>query len=325
LMSGILVLAERRNQALADVSRQMLSKGRQLADQAQVELLAVVMGKDINACAEEISKWADRVLVVKSDRLEEPLAEPYQEILYKLICERKPNIVLMGHSSFAMDIAPSLAVQMEAPLATDCIDISLYNGDFQVARSIYNGKVNATYSFTQSETVIVTGRVGEFPVVESHVQGQVEEVGFAFEEDFDYKKFEGYVVEEAGSVDITQSEVLVSVGRGIKEQKNIQMAERLAEVLNGTVSCSRPLVDYGWLPPERQVGLSGKTVKPKLYLSLGISGAFQHVVGMKGARMIVAINKDAKAPIFNIANYGIADDIQKVVPELISKISQFKG
>jgi electron transfer flavoprotein alpha subunit len=324
-MSGIMVITEHRNQALTDVSCQVLSKGRQLADQAQMELLAVVAGRDIYAHARELTGWADRVLAVKSDRLEGLLAESYQRLLSHLITEIKPKVVLMGHSSFAMDLAPSLSVELGIPLATDCVDIFWQNGDVLVTRSIYNGKVNATYSFAQSETVLITGRVGEFPVEEGLRQGQVEEIEFAFEEEFEYKKFEGYLDAETGDVDITQAEVLVSVGRGIKDKKNLEMVEELARVLGGVVSCSRPVVDYGWLPSERQVGLSGKTVQPKLYLCLGISGAFQHLVGMKGARMKVAINRDAKAPIFGVANYGIVDDILKVVPVLVSKISELKG
>jgi len=324
-MSSVMVMAEHRNRALADVSYQVLSKGRQLADQAQVELLAVVAGSDVDAYAKQLSRWADRVLAVKNDRLEEPLAEPYQRLLSRLITERKPQIVLMGHSSFTADLVPSLSVGLGVPLATDCIDILWQNGDLLVMRSIYNGKLNATYSFAQSETVMITGRVGEFAVEECQRQGLVEEIDFAFEDEFDYKKFEGYLEAEAGGVDITQAEVLVSVGRGIKDKKNLEMVEELARVLGGVVSCSRPIVDYGWLPSERQVGLSGKTVQPKLYLGLGISGAFQHVVGMKGARMTVAINKDAKAPIFNVANYGIVDDVLKVVPALVNKISELKG
>jgi electron transfer flavoprotein alpha subunit len=324
-MSGILVMAEHRNQTLADVSYQMLSKGRQLADQSQTELLAVIAGRDVDAHARELAGWADRVLTVKSDRLEEPLAEPYQKIIARLIREIRPRIVLMGHSSFAMDLTPALSLELEIPLATDCIDIFWRNGDVLVTRSIYNGKVNATYSFAQSETALITGRVGEFPIEEGHREGQVEEIDFAFEEEFDYKKFEGYLEAEAGGVDITQAEVLVSVGRGIKDKNNLEIVEELARVLGGVVSCSRPIVDYGWLPPERQVGLSGKTVQPKLYLGLGISGAFQHLVGMKGARMTVAINRDAKAPIFSVASYGIVDDMLKVVPALVSKISELKG
>ena len=324
-MAGILVVAEYRNQALADVSYQVLSKGRQLADQAQVELLAVVADKDVDAYAKELARWADRVLAVKSDRLEGLLAEPHQKMVAHLIRERKPGIVLMGHSSFAMDMVPALSVELGIPLVTDCVDVFWQNGAVLVTRSIYNGKVNATYSFAESETVLITGRVGEFPVEEGQRQGQVEEIEFAFAEEFDYKKFEGYLEAEVGGVDITQAEVLVSVGRGIKDKKNLQMVEELAGLLGGVVSCSRPIVDYGWLPSERQVGLSGKTVQPKLYLGLGISGAFQHVVGMKGARMTVVINRDAKAPIFSVANYGIVDDILQVVPALVKKISELKG
>ena len=324
-MSSIMVVTEHRNRALADVSYQVLSKGRQLADQAQVELLAVAAGREVDAYAKELSRWADRVLTVKSDRLEELLAEPRQKLLSHLIAERKPQVVLMGQSSLATDLLPSLSVELGIPLATDCIDIFWRDGDILVTRSIYNGKLNATYSFAQSETVMITGRVGELAVEECHRQGQIEEIDFTFEEEFDYKKFEGYLEAEAGGIDITQAEVLVSVGRGIKDKKNLEMVEELARVLGGVVSCSRPIVDYGWLPSERQVGLSGKTVQPKLYLGLGISGAFQHVVGMKGARMTVAINKDAKAPIFNVANYGIIDDVLQVVPALIAKISELKG
>ena len=324
-MAEILVVTEQRKKTLSDISLQMLSKGRQLADQAGAELLALVIGKDVSKHADELSRWADRVLTVRDDRLEEPLAEPCQQILSSIIKERKPELVLIGHSSFGMDLAPSLAVELEAPLVTDCIDISIENDNVLTTRSIYNGKVNAVYSFARSETVIVTGRVGEFPVEESNRQGQIEEVTLPLEKAFSYKEFEGYVEQEAGGVDITQADVLVSVGRGIKEKENIEMADELARVLGGVVSCSRPVVDHGWLPSEHQVGLSGRTVKPRLYLALGISGAFQHAVGMKGSKMIVAINRDDRAPIFTVADYGIIDDIFKVVPILTKKIAELKG
>ena len=324
-MAKILVVTEQRKKTLSDISLQMLSKGRQLADQTGAELLALVIGKDVSKHADELSRWADRVLTVRDDRLEEPLAEPCQQILSSIIKERKPELVLIGHSSFGMDLAPSLAVELEAPLVTDCIDISIENDNVLTTRSIYNGKVNAVYSFARSETVIVTGRVGEFPVQESDKQGQIEEVTLPLEEAFSHKEFEGYVEQEAGGVDITKADVLVSVGRGIKEKGNIEMADELAQVLGGVVSCSRPVVDHGWLPSEHQVGLSGRTVKPRLYLALGISGAFQHAVGMKGSKMIVAINRDDRAPIFTVADYGIIDDIFKVVPILTKKIAELKG
>ncbi len=323
-MAEILVVAEHRKQTLADISLQMLSKGRQLAVQMGAELVAVIIGKTIDEHAEQLARWADRVLTVKNDTLEEPLAEPYQRILSPIIRERKPKLILIGHTSFGMDLVPSLAVELQAPLVTDCVDISLENGNITAIRSIYNGKVNAVHSFIPCDTVIITGRVGEFPVEETDSRGEIEEIDSPLEE-LDYKRFEGYIEQEVSEVDITQADVLVSIGRGIKDRENIEIANELARVLGGIVACSRPVVDYGWLPSEHQVGLSGKTVKPKLYLALGISGAFQHIVGLKGSQIIVAINKDAKAPIFSVAHYGIVDDIFKVVPALTQKISELKG
>jgi electron transfer flavoprotein alpha subunit len=324
-MNEILVVAEHRKQTLADATLQTISKGRQLADQAGVELVAVVIGQNLGDYAGKLAKWADRVLAVSGQDLENSLAEPYQRMLSFLSRERKPGIVMMGHSSFGMDLAPSLAVELEAPLATDCIDIKVNGDSILATRSIYNGKVRATYSLASTGTVVVTTRVGEFAVEESNRQGCVEEVVFPFSAEFKYKKFEGYLEPVPSGVDIAQASVLVSIGRGIREKENIEMAEKLAKVLGGVVSCSRPVVDCGWLPPECQVGLSGKTVSPKLYLALGISGAFQHLVGMKGSKLTIAINKDARAPIFSIADYGIVDDMFRVVPELIKKIAEYKG
>jgi electron transfer flavoprotein alpha subunit len=327
-MAEILVAIEQRKQSLAEVSLQMLSKGRELSDQTGDELVAVVMGTVASGHAEKLARWADRVLVARNEKAGESgesLAEPCQKILTSIIKERKPRLVLIGHSSLGMDLAPALAVAVDAPLATDCISIGMEKGAISVTRSIYNGKVNAQLSFTQVDTVIITGRVGEFTAEECHKQGKVEEIDVSLDEAFPYKQFQGYIEQPSRGVDITQSDILVSVGRGIKEKDNIRIAESLAEALGGVVSGSRPVIDNGWLSAERQVGLSGKTVKPKLYVAIGISGAFQHMVGMKGSRMIVAINKDSRAPIFDIADYGIVDDVLKVLPELTKQIVELKG
>jgi electron transfer flavoprotein alpha subunit len=323
-MAEILVVAEYIKEDLAQVSLQMLSKGRQLADQSGMELNTVIVGREVDQHAQVLIKWADRILVVKSDVLDTSLAEPYQEILCSLVRQRKPRLVLLGHSSFGMDLAPSLSVELDAPLITDCIDIKIKDDAVLAIRSVYNGKVNAVCSFAPCETMIITGRVGEFDIEERDNHGTIEEVDFPLK-GIGYKRYEGYIEPETGGIDISKAEVLVSVGRAIKEKENIEMAEKLAEVLGGQISCSRPVVDYGWLPPEHQVGLSGKIVNPKLYFALGISGAFQHILGMKNSKMTVAINKDIQAPIFNTADYGIVDDIFKVVPELTRKISEFKG
>ncbi len=323
-MECILVIAEHRKQALADVSLQALSKGRDLADLLRVPLIAVVIGKNGMKLAAELAKWADTVIINRSNGLEQPLAGRYQTALSPILNERKPGIILMGHSAFSMELAPSLAVALKSSLATDCIDISLDGGSVQVTRSIYNGKIQAVHSFAPDSTAVITVRAGQFPVRESNRQGSIEEMDFTVEENPN-KKYEGYKELETVGVDITQADILISIGRGIKDRKNIETAEKLAGLLGGVVSCSRPVVDYGWLPAERQVGLSGKTVRPKLYLAIGISGAFQHVVGMKEAKMVVAINKNIEAPIFTIAHYAIVDDMVNVLPVLIRKIAELKN
>jgi len=323
-MREILVVAEHRKQKVADISVQMLGKGRQLAGQAGADLVAVTIGTDVAGYARELSRYADRVLTAEVSGMQEPLAEPSQRVLSSIIRDRKPFLVLIGHSSFGMDLAPALAVELEVPLVTDCVDVSLEEDGLRAVRPVYNGKMNAVYSFALAQTVIVTGRVGEFPVGEGDRRGEFQEVSLPFGP-LDYKRFEGYTEQEAAGVDITEANVLVSVGRGIKDRASIELAERLADALGGVVACSRPVVDYGWLPADRQVGLSGKTVKPKLYLALGISGAFQHVVGMRGANMIVAVNRDPGAPIFGIADYGIVDDILRVIPVLTEKVTGLRS
>ena len=173
---------------------------------------------------------------------------------------------------------------------------------------------------------MVTGRPNQFPIEQGQRKGNIEEIDSPLKEEIDYKRFEGYVEPpQTGEVDITKSNTLVSVGRGIKDKENIAMAEELAKVLGGGIACSRPVSDNKWLSKAHHVGLSGKTVKPKLYLTLGISGAFQHLVGMKDSEIIVAINKDPRAPIFTVADYGIIDDMFKVVPALTQRINELKG
>ena len=323
-MPDILVVAEHRNGSLADGSLEILGEARRLADRAGYGLHAVVVSNDVSTLAPRLAQWADKVMAVKTEKLEHSLAEPYQRALALLIRERKPKLVLLGHSSFGMDLAPALAVEAGAPLATDCTGIEMENGAITVTRSIYNGKVNALYSFAPCETVIVTGRPGVFPVEEGQARGIVEEIDLPVDEAVEYKRFEGHSEPEVSGVDITKADVLVAIGRGIREKDNVQLAEDLAGALGGVLACSRPVVDYGWLPSGHQVGLSGKTVKPRLYLALGISGAFQHMVGLRGSKMIVAINRDEKAPIFGDADYGIVGDLLQVVPMLVKKVSEFK-
>jgi electron transfer flavoprotein alpha subunit len=206
------------------------------------------------------------------------------------------------------------------PLASDCVGISVDGGAVSVTRQIYGGKIDGRVSFRDAATALVTVRAAAFPVEEGTRSGSVSEPDVTVPDEPAIRRFVEYVEAAVGDVDITKSDVIVAVGRGIKEEENLALVEELAELLGGVVGCSRPVVDAGWLPKDRQVGSSGKTVKPKLYLAVGISGQFQHMSGMKAAETIVAINKDPKAPIFSAADYGIVGDLFKIVPALKEKI-----
>jgi len=224
-----------------------------------------------------------------------------------------------------MDIAPALAVQLKMPLATDCIGIDVTGETFAIIRQLYGGKVNSAVSFLKSGPYMITVRTGAFPVVEKEpFPGEIVSVPSPLTDEGLAKRFLQYVEAAVGEVDITQADVLVSVGRGIKEAENIPLVKELADMLGGALSCSRPVVDKKWLPKDRQVGTSGKTVKPKVYIAIGISGAFQHIAGMKGAGTVIAINKDPKAPIFGVATYGIVADLFKFVPVLKARVKELK-
>lgn len=316
---AVFVFIEHREGKLMDISFEALSAAQKLND----EVIAVLSGENVSDLAEKVVKYADKVIIVEDPKIDTN-NEAYR-VLDELVKKEMPKIVIMGHTSMGMDIAPAVAIDLGLPIATDVVNISK-DGNIKVTRSIYNGKVLADYYLKDAETYIITIRTGEFSAEElSEKNGKIERVDSPLKEEITNKKFVGFVQPEVGGVDITQADILVSVGRGIKDKENIPLVEELAKIMGGVLSCSRPIVDYGWLPKERQVGTSGKTVKPKLYLALGISGAFQHVAGMKGANMIVAVNKDPKAPIFSVAQYGIVDDVLKVIPALTQKIKEIKG
>jgi electron transfer flavoprotein alpha subunit len=323
-MKKIIALAEHRQGELRDITWEVLSKGRQLAEGMGAEVEVALLGKGVKKLAEALKPKANRVLLVEDDRLEAFNSETYQKVLTQLITERKPSLTLIGHTAMGMDIAPALAVQLKMPIATDCIGVDVVGESFALTRQLYGGKVNAAVSFLKSGPYIITLRTGGFPVVEKDLPGEIVSIPSPLTDEGLVKRFLQYVEAAVGEVDITQANVLVSVGRGIKEAENIPLVKELADMLGGALSCSRPVVDKKWLPKDRQVGTSGKTVKPKVYIAIGISGAFQHVAGMKGAGTVIAINKDPKAPIFSVANYGIVADLFKFVPVLKEKVKELK-
>lgn len=323
-MKKIIALAEHRQGELRDITWEILSKGRQLAEGMGAEVEVALLGKGVKKLAEALKPKANRVLLVEDDRLEAFNSETYQKVLAQLIIERKPSLTLIGHTAMGMDIAPALAVQLKMPIATDCIGVDVAGESFALTRQLYGGKVNAAVSFLKGGPYMITLRTGGFPVVEKDLPGEIVSIPSPLTDEGLAKRFLQYVEAAVGEVDITQANILVSVGRGIKEAENIPLVKELADMLGGALSCSRPVVDKKWLPKDRQVGTSGKTVKPKVYIAIGISGAFQHVAGMKGAGTVIAVNKDPKAPIFSVANYGIVADLFKFVPVLKEKIKELK-
>jgi len=323
-MAELLVLAEHRMGELRGVPLELLSKGRVLAEENGLDLTVVLFGHGIDGYANELSGYADSVLVLDHPDYANFNAEAYQQALSWLIGERKPKLTLMGHTSFGVDLAPALAVELSTPLATDCIDLTLKEGRVLVTRQVYGGKLNLEASLREADSYIVTIRPATFEADEPRLKkGKLVKLEPPVV-DVGYKRFVEYMEPPPGEVDIAEADILVSIGRGIKEEKNLPLIQELAAALRGEVGCSRPIVDKDWLPKDRQVGSSGKTVKPKLYLAAGISGSFQHVMGMKGAGLIVAINRDPKAPIFRIADYGVVDDLFKIVPALTKKVQELK-
>jgi electron transfer flavoprotein alpha subunit len=303
----------------------MLSKGRELAEGMGADLAVALLGKGINSLADALKAKAKRVLLIEDDRLEAFNSETYKKTLTQLITERKPSLTLVGHTAMGMDFAPQLAAHLKMPLASDCIGIEAKGETFSLTRTLYGGKVNAEVSFLKKAAPMITVRPGAFSVVEKGpLQGEIVSIPSPLTDAGLARRFIQYVEAAIAEVDITQADILISVGRGIKDAENIPLVKDLADAVGGVLACSRPVVDKKWLPKGCQVGTSGKTVKPKVYIAVGISGAFQHVAGMKGAGTVIAINKDPKAPIFNVAQYGIVADLFKILPVIKDKIKEMK-
>jgi electron transfer flavoprotein alpha subunit len=321
-MNDVFVLVEHRQGAIRDITFEMLTKGKMLCEKTGNRLTAVLLGKDVGAMAKELKDRANRIVSIEDPKLENFNSEAYQQVLGDLVQREKPFLVIVGHTAFGMDLAPSLATQIKAPLATDCIDVTLEDDHIEVIRQVYGGKLDVQVGLKPARCSMITLRPASVSVADYSLAGEITTVTSPLTEEIASKRFLEYVEAAVGEVDITQADILVSVGRGIKDPENIPVVQELADSLGAVLSCSRPVVDKKWLPKDRQVGTSGKTVKPKVYIAIGISGAFQHVAGMKGSGTIIAINRDSKAPIFNIAHYGIVGDLFKIVPTLKGKIEE---
>jgi electron transfer flavoprotein alpha subunit len=324
----ILVLVEQQQGALNRVSLETIAAAQAISKDTGWPVEIAVLGNGIGAIAQELAgKKVTKVYAIESPQLAVYTSDAYVHVLKEFLTSHAPRLVLMPHTYQVRDFAPSLALALGKTVVPDAIGYKYENGKLLFTRQMFQGKFAADVSFTDDGSLwMATFQNAAF-------RGDMAEAGSAPVETVNVTVPAGVVRVQAHeifkeakqAVDLSQSEVIVAVGRGIKEQKNLAMAEELAKLLGGDIAASRPICDSGWLPLDRQVGSSGQTIAPKLYIGLGISGAIQHIVGMKGARTIIAINKDAEAPIFEIADVGVVANLFDIVPPLMEEIKKVKA
>jgi len=315
-MADVLVVAEHRRGDLRDVSYEAITAGRELADARGGDLHVAVIAGDVDAFAEDLNReGVDAIHTVANG--EEFDHNVYQTAVAALLDRTDAAAVVAPNSVNGLDYAPAVAEDRGLPLVTDAVGFE-YDGGLTVPREMYGSKVETTVD-VDGDRHVITVRGGEWAPAEGVGDAAIEAVDVELPESG--ARVTGFEEVGGGDVDIADADVLVSVGRGIEEEENLELVEELADALGATLSASRPIVDNGWLPKNRQVGQSGKVVTPDVYLAVGISGAVQHVAGMKGAETIIAINTDPNAPIFDIADYGIVGDLFEVVPELVDEFA----
>jgi electron transfer flavoprotein alpha subunit len=300
-----------------------------LAAETGWDLEAAVVGSGVGDLAKEVaSKKISKVYAIESPKLAPYTPDAFSAGLKQFLESKQPKLVLMPHTYQVRDFVPKLATAMGRTVISDCIGYKKEGDKLVFTRQMFQGKFSADVSFTSDAPWFVTFQNGAFrgdKAETGSAAASVETVNVEIADSVVRNKPQEVFKEAKQAVDLTQAEIIVSVGRGIKEQKNIEIAKKLAEALGGEISASRPICDAGWLPMDRQIGSSGQTVAPKLYLALGISGAIQHIVGMKGAKTIIAINRDSEAPIFEIADYAVVGNLFEVVPPLIEEVKKAKA
>jgi electron transfer flavoprotein alpha subunit len=325
----ILVVVEQREGKLNRVSWETIAAGQAIASAMAWPLEAAVVGSGAAAMAAEVAaKKVGKVYAVESPKLEPYTPDAFSAALKQLLTAKSPKLVLMPHTYQVRDFVPKLATAMGRAVISDCIGFKNENGELVFTRQMFQGKLAADVSFSSDGPWFVTFQNGAFrgdQAQDGANAAPVETVSVEIADGIIRNKPQEIFKEAKQAVDLTQAEVIVAVGRGIKEQKNIEIAKQLADALGADLAASRPICDSGWLPMDRQIGSSGQTVAPKLYLALGISGAIQHIVGMKGSRAIIAVNKDSEAPIFEIADYAIVGNLFDIVPPLIEEVKKAKA
>jgi len=320
----VLTIAEQRNGAFRKVTYEIVSEGRRLADQLGGELFVILLGSGINGLSDELAHYgADKVLVGDNEIFKNYSSEGYTKTIVEAVKNVDPEIILLPASSFGKDLGPRLAAHLDVGLATDCVKLKLENGKLHAMRPMYAGKILAEHQLLASPQM-ASLRPNNFVVSEpdSSKTAVVEPITVPVTAGDLKALVKEFVSGEGGKIELTEADIIVSGGRGMKEPENYKILEELADLLNAAVGASRSAVDADWRPHSDQVGQTGKTVSPNLYIACGISGAIQHLAGMSSSKCIVAINKDPEAPIFQRADYGIVGDLFEVVPKLTEELKK---
>lgn len=322
---GVFTFAQQVHGELSNVSLELIGKARDLAADLETDVSVILLGHQIGHLPKELVAFgADRVIVIDDPVLDEYRTEPYTQGLTAIINEFKPEIVLFGATAIGRDLAPRVAGRVHTGLTADCtsLDIDKEKREFRMTRPAFGGNVMATIVCPEFRPAMATVRPGVMvkELRDDARQGEIVTFDYTFVENQAYFQIEEVIKKVSHKIDITEAKVLVSGGRGLGDASCFTLLQGLADALGGEVSCSRAVVDAGWLPKEHQVGQTGKTVRPQLYIACGISGAIQHLAGMEEADYIVAINKDPDAPIFNVADVGIVGDLHRIIPMLTEKI-----
>ena len=338
---GVYVFAQQVDNEISGIALELLGKGKELAAKLETEVTAVLIGYNVKNLADKLAEYgADKVILVDDPELETYRTEPYAHALASVIEKYKPEIVLVGATAIGRDLGPTVSARVKTGLTADCTVLEI--GDFPLVaipgqeqkhnqllmtRPAFGGNTIATIACPDNRPQMATVRPGVMQKIApiAGAKAVIEEYNPGFTPNNKYVTIKEVVKAVSDTVDIMAAKILVSGGRGVGSAENFKILEDLAEVLGGTVSCSRAVVDNGWKPKDLQVGQTGKTVRPQIYFAIGISGAIQHVAGMEESDLIVAINKDETAPIFDVADYGIVGDLNKVVPALTEQLKTAKA
>lgn len=340
---GVFVFAQQVDNVLDGVAFELLGKGKDLAKDLNTEVTAVLIGSGVKGLADQLAEYgADKVIVVDDSELKEYRTEPYAHALASVINEFKPEIMLVGATAIGRDLGPTVSARVKTGLTADCTSLEI--GDFPLVatpgkedeqkhnqllmtRPAFGGNTIATIACPDNRPQMATVRPGVMQKIDpiSGAKANVVEFNPGFTPNNRYVEILNVVKAVKNTANIMDAKILVSGGRGVGSKENFKLLEDLAEVLGGTVSCSRAVVENGWQPVDLQVGQTGKTVRPQIYFAIGISGAIQHVAGMEESDLIVAINKDEDAPIFDVADYGLVGDLNKIVPALTAALKEEMG